>query len=278
MPGQAEQHQPGPEAQRGADHKAADQQAAYVLERMLARETLQAEQLRATLLAGLFASAFGFVGVILLFYPQGYWMIFKGRIPLYLPLLLLGGMVAYELTMRQLIGWRRRTGGQIPTVLRYLNAAFEISFPSCIILLSTRVMDPITALFIPQLFLYFPMITLSALRLDFRLCAFTGLVAGVEYMALALAFLASSPAEGFETAMITPVHHLVKALLLLATGLVTGLVTLQIKKQLLAVLASQEEKNRVVSMFGQHVSPEVVNKLLSQPAELGTEVRHVCVM
>ncbi|HEY9840983.1 MAG: adenylate/guanylate cyclase domain-containing protein, partial [Candidatus Sericytochromatia bacterium] len=46
----------------------------------------------------------------------------------------------------------------------------------------------------------------------------------------------------------------------------------------LAVLASQEEKNRVVSMFGQHVSPEVVNKLLSQPAELGTEVRHVCVM
>jgi adenylate cyclase len=39
-----------------------------------------------------------------------------------------------------------------------------------------------------------------------------------------------------------------------------------------------EEQNRIVGMFGQHVSPSVVERLLSQDVELGGEVRHVCVM
>jgi class 3 adenylate cyclase len=39
-----------------------------------------------------------------------------------------------------------------------------------------------------------------------------------------------------------------------------------------------EERNRIMGVFGQHVSPEVVNKLLSQNVGQGGEMRNVCLM
>ena len=39
-----------------------------------------------------------------------------------------------------------------------------------------------------------------------------------------------------------------------------------------------DERKRIVNMFGQHVSPEVVNKLLEQRTDTISEMRYVCVM
>lgn len=39
-----------------------------------------------------------------------------------------------------------------------------------------------------------------------------------------------------------------------------------------------EERNRVMGVFGQHVSPEVVNKLLSQGIDQAGEMRNVCLL
>ena len=39
-----------------------------------------------------------------------------------------------------------------------------------------------------------------------------------------------------------------------------------------------EERNRIMGVFGQHVSPEVVNRLLSQDFEQDGEMREVCLM
>lgn len=41
---------------------------------------------------------------------------------------------------------------------------------------------------------------------------------------------------------------------------------------------ANEERNRVLGVFGQHVSPEVVNKLLSQNVDQDGEMRKVCLM
>ena len=41
---------------------------------------------------------------------------------------------------------------------------------------------------------------------------------------------------------------------------------------------ANEERNRIMGVFGQHVSPEVVNRLLSQDFEQGGEMREVCLM
>jgi adenylate cyclase len=55
-------------------------------------------------------------------------------------------------------------------------------------------------------------------------------------------------------------------------------VSLQIRRQFATALRSVQDRNRVVSMFGQHVSPAVVEQLLRQDVELSGENRDVCVM
>jgi adenylate cyclase len=55
-------------------------------------------------------------------------------------------------------------------------------------------------------------------------------------------------------------------------------VSLQVRRQFAAALRSVQDRDRVVSMFGQHVSPAVVDRLLRQEVELGGENRDVCVM
>jgi adenylate cyclase len=61
--------------------------------------------------------------------------------------------------------------------------------------------------------------------------------------------------------------------------LLAGLVAARIRQQYANSLHMLEERNKILYMFGQQVSPAVAEKLLAQPdLELEGEVRHVCVM
>ena len=73
-------------------------------------------------------------------------------------------------------------------------------------------------------------------------------------------------------------HHLVRILLLLITGVVTGLATVQIKKRILNSFVMIQERNRIRRTFGEYVSPVVMDKLLTIQPHLRSELRTVCVM
>ena len=73
-------------------------------------------------------------------------------------------------------------------------------------------------------------------------------------------------------------HHVVRGFLLLVTGAVTGLVTIQIKKRILNSFVTIQERNRISRTFGEYVSPVVMDKLLALRPHLRTERRRVCVM
>jgi uncharacterized membrane protein (DUF106 family) len=51
--------------------------------------------------------------------------------------------------------------------------------------------------------------------------------------------------------------HVVKGVVLLSLGVLTGLIAQQIKKRLLDSFKLAEERNEVANTFGQHVSPAV---------------------
>jgi adenylate cyclase len=70
--------------------------------------------------------------------------------------------------------------------LKYLSAFVETSIPTAGIMIGSLFLGPIYTLFTPAAFIYPLFISLSALRLDVRLCIFTGAVAGVEYAILAI--------------------------------------------------------------------------------------------
>jgi len=126
--------------------------------------------------------------------------------------------------------------------------------------------------------LYFPVIVLSALNLSFALSFMAGALAAAGVVCVAESGLRSL-AEGAEATVLSVRHpYYVKAAVLAGTGLLTGLVARGLRRQLLDVVRTAAERDRAVSIFGQHVSPEVAQRLLHQPVPDAGEDRHVCVL
>jgi adenylate cyclase len=249
-------------------------------ERALLREILVSEQRRVTILAALMG------GMCVTWLASG--LLVPAQVPLMEQLglaqrravvvVLTGAAFIYELIVRTGIGHFIRTGRHPPAVARYVNCVVETSLPALVIIATADIGDPAYALLLPPTSFFFIFILLSTLRLDFKLCLFTGLVAAAEYTALAAWTLPQARTAAPDPLLTSWVPHGLKAAIFLLSGLLAGLVSLQIKRQFVNSFRSVEERNRVVDMFGQHVSPAVVDRLLTQEVALGGEVRHVCVM
>ena len=252
--------------------------ASEALEEALGRETLKSEQYRYTLLAATFA---GLAAIFTLAWPifaGELQRIFHGRLR---PWVVVSGLLllaAYEFLMRtaagRAIGERRAPS----PAARYANALFETALPTAALIFAGQIFDPVLALLSPPSFLYFIVIALSALRLDRKLSLFTGASAAAQYFTLALLAIRRPEAAQLEPFLTALPHHLGKAIMMLATGAITGMVGDGIRRHLRDSLATVAERNRIVDLFGQHVSAAVVDKLLSQRGEPGGELRHVCVM
>jgi adenylate cyclase len=124
---------------------------------------------------------------------------------------------------------------------------------------------------------YFFFIILSALSLDFRLSVFAGVVAAAGYVTLVLIFreqLPFGPSQPPESR----ISYIMRPVLLLLGGVTAGLVAARIRSGILRSLHAAEERRRIVQMFGQHVSPAVVNQLLTQPTGFQSELRDVCIL
>jgi adenylate cyclase len=139
-------------------------------------------------------------------------------------------------------------------------------------------LGPIYTLFTPAAFIYPLFISLSALRLDVRLCIFTGAVAGIEYALLAIYLIQRASGTVVEPILSGYPQHLFRGFLLFLTGVVTGLVTRQIRKRIISSFAVVQERNRISRTFGEYVSPEVMDKLLDLKPDLRSESKNVCVM
>jgi len=61
-------------------------------------------------------------------------------------------------------------------------------------------------------------------------------------------------------------------------GAAAGFVAAEVRRRVVSVLQEQAERGRIVGLFGRHVSPQVVDALLAQHRELGSQMRYVAVM
>src|SRR6266508_3296418 len=162
--------------------------------------------------------------------------------------------LVYEIVVFARISFGLRRNLPVPRTLRFLSALIEVSMPTLAVIVGPEVTSPVYALDTPPVWGYFLFLILATLRLDFWLCAFTGLVAGVAYGALALHFLSLPQSGPIDPLLSAPIQHGTRVLLLVGCGVLAGIVSLQIKRQFMRALRSVEEQNRIVGMFGQHVS------------------------
>jgi|CXWL01.1.fsa_nt_gi adenylate cyclase len=258
----------------------------------LAREIVHSERTRMAILAGL-------LGVLIVLYSLGYAL---SREEYLLPFFSPAGLQAYllrfltpavffyivsaialllcyELAVRYQIGRWQRQGRRVPSALRYVNALVETSAPSILIVLVSREIDPRYVLQSPLSHLYAVFIVLSTLRLDFRLSVFTGVMAAVEYSALSFAYLGGSAAIVTARTLFdaTP-FYVAKGVMLLLAGLAAGFVAQQLKRRVGNAYRSLQERQRVLSAFGQQVSPSIADELLKSGPEIASRSNFVCVM
>ena len=245
----------------------------------LTTEILRSERLRATILSGLFAFA-ACVYTFFAFAPGLLDFQFRVRLQAQWPWIVsLQALVsAYEWALRAAIGWLIEHRRKPPAALRFLNALVETSIPTVMLFMAVSLLGVRDALGSPAFLLYFFFILLSILQLDARLCLFTGLVAAVEHFIFAYVVIGALEAGPQAEMWRAPVFHFNRSLILFVAGLVAGLLARQIKRQVEASLRTVQERDRAVRIFGQYVSPQIADKLLHQPVELGGELRNVCVM
>ena len=253
---------------------------AKAFEREFAHEILKSDKLRVTILIGVILSALLIVLIVALLgfeqFKRSFHGNFRGFIITFITVVgvALGCLVAEGVVIGHLI----RKRAHLSTRIQYLTSFVETSIPTLAMMIGSLFLGPIYALFTPVTLLYPVFIVLSALRLNARLCVFTGAVAAIEYLILASYFIDERSNAAVEPILTSLPHHIIRALLLLVIGVVTGLVTIQIKKRTLNSFATVEERNRIRRTFGEYVSPVVMEELLTLKPHLASERRSVCVM
>jgi len=242
----------------------------------LRREIIRSERERmralAIILAALLALSLGVVNL----FPSYTSRIFARDVPGWLPLVGIGPFLLYELGSLTFLGYRASRGRDFPQIARFGNAFIETSLPAAIIVTLSHYMDPLLVFsFWPPL-LYFIFILLSTLRLDFWLSVWTGSVAGVQQMVLVLWLLPIEPWGSIPQE--TLLFHFSRTLVLFTSGLVAGFVANSLRTQFEHSVRAVAARDRVTNLFGQHVSPAVVDRLLATRTDPPSEMRTVCVL
>jgi adenylate cyclase len=247
-------------------------------EEHLAREIIRSERVRMAVLAGLLGALIVFLGAMYALFQEDYGRHFATPRAIRRILVVLVVLLCYELTVRAVIGRRLRQGKSVPHALRYLNAFVETSVPSILILLVARETNPVHVLQSAAALLYGVFIVLSTLRLDFRLSAFTGVVAAVEYVALSHYYVGAGGEAFAGTPFDSAPFYLSKGAMLLLAGLAAGFAAQQLKRRVDNAFRAQEERHRIVSTFGQQVSPQIVDELLKRGTGGESRRAFVCVL
>jgi adenylate cyclase len=241
----------------------------------LTREIILTERLRVKAVIITVSLLVGVVTVLHFAAPSVFERISHGRFDLVPQFKVYVVFLLFEFGVLYLLTRRLRMHSDMPIARRYLSALIETSLPTYLLYLHMSWMGSTQALGYTAPLGYFLFIVLSTLRLDFWLSAFTGFVAAVELFAMAMlyrpaGFAAEPPPElGVE---------LIRSVMFLVGGILAGAVGVQLRRQFEASIGAATARDRVTNLFGQHVSPEVVERLLLEGGDAASDIRRVAVM
>ena len=180
--------------------------------------------------------------------------------------------ILFELWVHGAITRHMREGRDLPLFRRYLGALIETSMPTVALALHINSMGSVAALGFVVPMTYFIFIILSTLRLDFWLSTFTGFVAAAELLAMAIFYY---PDPGQE---VNVFYHAARSLILLIGGVLAGAVGHQLRRQFEMSIKAATARDRITNLFGQHVSPQVVDRLMAEGTRTDSDIRRVAVM
>jgi adenylate cyclase len=243
-------------------------------EHALMREVMRTELVRIKALVATVVLLAAMVGAVYLVEPDALNHIWRGRLRPAHFLIILIPFLLFERWVYRVISSNLKRDRDIHVWRRYIGVLIETSMPTFALAVHIDYMGRDQALGFVVPFTYFIFIILSTLRLDFWLSTFTGFVASAEMFAVAVFYHplvdADSPPDVW--------FHGMRSLVVLICGILAGAVGLQLRRQFAASIAAATARDRVTSLFGQHVSPQVVERLMEEGTSTDGDIRRVAVM
>jgi adenylate cyclase len=243
------------------------------------QEIMQSERLREFVLGGviLFFAIGSFINVFFLSSN------FKEKLPELINafewiIFLFLFLAARSFFVRLVIKNRMKKGKKLPYFLRYVNAFFEVSIPTFSLLILSIHIEPVAALVSPMLLLYFFIIIISSLELDPRLSFFTGAVAAAEYILISFLYIGNTEHHTKIAVLDLPAAYIARGGILLVSGILAGIVSIQIRKKIFRAFQAVEERNELEKSFGQQVSKEIVDEILKNKMKIENKTSEVCIM
>lgn len=247
-----------------------------LFEEIFSEEIISNESFRSKVLAGII----GFLIIVVLLISIAYSKQFKDvsqfSITVQITLIILGVIFVRALFVSRAAKRWNRYGVKAFITIRYVNTFIEISIPSIVLIIYSFSLPSVYPLFTPIALLYFLIIMLSALELDFKLCLFSGTMAMIQYLIIAW-YLTNKPSSEIDAFTVFPTH-IGTAALIFISGHTAGLITNHIKKGLLKYYKAQSERNEIQKLFGQQISKEIVDELVDNRYEVQSRTRYTAIM
>jgi len=164
-----------------------------------------------------------------------------------LTFLLVALFVGFELLLLSSVNHAIQIGKELTNVVWISNIVVESCLPAfAVAFLSSASIDlAYRPLANPAMYVFFPFIILSTLRLNPVVCRVSGLVAAVSYLAAAV-YLGWRPSFGGQASLLSPERTVVSfAVMLVVAGFVAGAVANEIRKQVEAALREAETMRQV---------------------------------
>jgi len=240
----------------------------------LTQEILRTELIRIKALIGTAALLAVALWSFYFFEPQVIERLWRGGLkPSYLYSLIVP-FILFELWVHGVISRHIQLNRDLPVFRRYLGAFIETSLPTAALALHIDNMGATQALGFVAPLIYFIFIILSTLRLDFWLSTFTGFVAASELLCMAMFYHRAGSAEPPPDLF----YHAARSVIILICGMLAGAVGHQLRRQFEASIKAATARDRITNLFGQHVSPQVVERLMLEGSSGESDLRRVAVM
>ncbi|MCF6171104.1 MAG: adenylate/guanylate cyclase domain-containing protein [Bacteroidales bacterium] len=251
-----------------------------MLEELFNDEIFKSERLRSLLLIGLLGLEAGFLLIIYFFYKANYLQIFKSHIAIYAIFIFTFVIIIYEFLVHYLLGKKSKSLLLNPRVYGYFNSFSEISLLGILFIFIIEYSGQTIILQTPATLTYFIFIVLSTFRLNFKLSVFTGSFSAFTYILISMYYATYFADEQLNLARpeFSGMQYLGQGLIMIITGIAAGFVANLIKKKMITSWKNMQEKNEVIDLFGQQISPQIADNILKKHSELSGTRKKVCIM
>ncbi len=249
------------------------------VEELFNSEISSSERLRALILIGLLGLEAIFLIVIYFFYKEEYLQMFDTHISIYAILIFTLIIIIYETLVHYLIG-RSKFYITHPRFFSYLNSFSEVSLLSILLIFLVEYSGQTVILQSPATLTYFIFIVLSTFRLNFKLSIFTGTLAAFEFIVISIYYsttLSNVPLDAAHPDL-TGMQYLGQGSIMIIAGIAAAFVANLIKKKMVVSWENIKEKNAVIDLFGQQISPQIADNILKNHNELSGARKKVCIM